>query len=192
MAKFDEEKRKANIHVEFCCSLYREQLRQWRHVLHERPWSARLRGLPCVQEILGHPFVEMVKCHMCRFRMTTHITTKNGQRGLVMKPVVFLSSSRCVRQELDNKCTGDHAHGPLVGGRAAGAQVYPQLLCEAICREVARQQREDASMGASTEKMSADDVQSFAHYICNSNEGERNGIRKIQSITETEEGATPI
>ena len=138
--------------------LYREQLRKRRHFLHEHLWSARSWALPCVQEIIDDPSVELVQGHMCRFRMTTHITTRNGERGLVKKPTGFLSSSRCVRQELDRKCTGDHAHVPLVGGRAAGAQVYPQMLCEAICRGVARQQREDAAMGVSTGKMSADEV----------------------------------
>ena len=101
-------------------------------------------------------------------------------------------SSRCVRQELDTKCTGDDTHVPLVGGRAAGAQVYPQMLCKAICREVARQQKEDASMAVSIGKMTTDEVRSVAHYICNLNEGTRSGIQKIQSINETEDDATPI
>ena len=139
--------------------------------LHEHPWSARSGGLPCVQEILCHPSVGLVQCHLCRFKMSTHIETKNGQRGLVKKPTGLLSSRRCVRQELDKKCTGDHAHVPLVGGRAAGAQVYPQMLCEAICRGVARQHWEDASTGVSFGKMSAHEVRSFAHYICNFNLG---------------------
>ena len=128
MAKFDEEKRKAKIHVEFCCTLYQEQLRQGRHFLHEHPWSARSWGLPCIQQLMSHPGVELVQGHMCRFRMTTHIEPKDGARGLVKKPTGFLSSSRCVRQQLNRKCTGDHSHVPLVGGRAAGAQVYPQML----------------------------------------------------------------
>ena len=46
MAKFDGDKRKAKIHVELCCTLYREQLRQGRQFLHEHPWSARSRGSP--------------------------------------------------------------------------------------------------------------------------------------------------
>ena len=137
MAKFDEEKRKAKIHVEFCCTLFKEQLRQGRHFLHEHPWSARSWGLPCIQDVMSHPAVELVQGHMCPFRMTTHIVTKNGQSGLLKKPTGFLSSSCCVRQELNKKCTGDRTHVPLVGGRAAGAQVYPQMLCEAICRGVA-------------------------------------------------------
>ena len=106
--------------------------------------------------------------------MNSQIETKNGQRGLVKKPTGFLSSSRCVRQELDKKCTGDHVH------------------VQATCRGVARQQREDASLGVSAGKLSADEVRSFAHYICNLNEGERSGIQRIQSITETKDGAAPI
>ena len=127
-------KREAKIHVEFCCILYREHLRQGRHFLHEHPWSARSWELPCFQDVMSHLTVGIVQGHVCRFRMTTHIETKNGARGLVGKPTGFLSSSRCVRPELNKKCTGGHSHVPLVGGRATGAQVYPQLFCEAICR----------------------------------------------------------
>ena len=123
MPKFDEEKRTAKIHVEFCCILYQEQLRQGRRFLHEHPWSARSWRLPGIQQLMSHPTVELVQGHMCRFRMTTHIETKNGVRGHVKKPTGFLSSSKCVRQELNKKCIGDHSHVPLVGGRAAGAQV---------------------------------------------------------------------
>ena len=192
MAKFDEEKRKAKIHVAFCCTLYQEQLRQGRHFLHEHPWSARSWGLPCIQQLMSHPGVELVQGHMCRFRMTTHIETKDGARGLVKKPTGFLSSSRCVRQQLNRKCTGDHSHVPLVGGRAAGAQVYPQMLCEAICRGVANQQREDAAMGVSTGRMTTEEVKSFAHHICNLNQGRKSGIQKISSVNESEDGTTPI
>ena len=95
MAKLDEDKGKAKIHVEFCCTLYREKMRHGRHFLHEHPWSARSWGLPCVHEILSHPSVELVQGHMCQFRMTTHITTKNGERGLVKKPAGLLEKPMC-------------------------------------------------------------------------------------------------
>ena len=146
----------------------------------------------CLQDVMSHPAVELVQGHMCRFWMTTHIETKNGKRGLAKKPTWFLSSSRCVRQALNRKCTGDHAHVLLGGGRAAGAQVYPQMLCEAICRGVARQQQEDAAIGVSTGRMSADEISSFAQYICNLNEGRKGSILKIDSITEIENDTTPI
>ena len=47
-------------------------------------------------------------------------------------------------------------------------------------------------MGASTGRMNSDEVRSFAHYICNFNVGKESGIRKINSIPETEGKATPI
>ena len=80
---------------------------------------------------------------------------------------------------------------PPVGGHAAGAQVYPQMLCEAICRGVARQQREDAAMGVSTWRMSSEEIRSFAYHICKLNEGRKRGIQKILSVNETEDVTSP-
>ena len=77
--------------------------------------------------------------------------------------------------------------------RQAGAQQEMHWGSrEAICRGVARQQREDAAMGVSAGRMSADEITSFAHYICNLNEGKRSVIQKIDSITETEDSTAPI
>ena len=47
-------------------------------------------------------------------------------------------------------------------------------------------------MGVSTGRMSSEEVRSFAHYICNFNEGKESGIRRIDSIHETEGSATPV
>ena len=68
----------------------------------------------------------------------------------------------------------------------------PTDVVLAICRGVARQQQEDAALGASTGRMIADEVRSFAHNICNLNEGRKIGIRRIDSIHETENGTTPV
>ncbi len=56
-AKFDLEKEKAIKHVEFCCALYKYQVKQGRHVLRGHPWTARSWQLPCVNELLRHPSV---------------------------------------------------------------------------------------------------------------------------------------
>ena len=56
--------------------------------------------------------------------------------GLVKKPTVFTTSSKCLAEELNKKCDGGHDHVPLMAGRAAAAQVYPDMLYEAICRGV--------------------------------------------------------
>ena len=39
----------------------------------------------------------------------------------------------------------DHKHVNLVGGRAAGAAIYPDGLCQAICRGLAAQKQEDST-----------------------------------------------
>ena len=92
--------------------------------------------------------------------------------GLVKKPTGFMSSSRCMIEELDKKCNGGHDHVPLVGGRAAGAAVYPQALCEAICRGVANQKKADMKARTSwrgtvaTGRMTEGEVKQFASCIC--------------------------
>ena len=165
MERFHIEKEKAKKHVEFCCSLYKYQLDQGRHFLHEHPWSARSWGLPCIEKILSHPSVELAQGHMCRFLMTSHVEHRGGEVGLVKKPTGFMCSSSCIIQELDRKCTGDHSHVPLVGGRAAGAQVYPQALCEAICRGVAKQKEKDQST-VTTGRMTAVGMKQLVGHLC--------------------------
>ena len=96
-----------------------------------------------MKALLDNARVTNVQTHMCQFGMQSHIDRIGGDLGLVKKPTGFMTSSRCVLQELGKRCSGDHDHVPLVGGRDAGAQVYPQALCEAICLGVAAQKKSD-------------------------------------------------
>ena len=168
MRKFEAEREKAKQHVNFCCSLYGYQIDQGRHFVHEHPWSARSWALTSIQPLLNHPAVQLTQTHMCRFLMETHIHHKDGEKGLVKKPTGFMSSSRCIIQELDRKCTGDHDHVPLVGGRAAGAAIYPQALCEAICRGTARQKAMDRkdNLIVNTGRMNTVQIKSFVSELC--------------------------
>ena len=68
-AKFDIEKQKAIKHVEFCCALYKFQIQNGRHFLHEHPWTARSWKLKCVDDLANHPAVRLVQGHMCQFRI---------------------------------------------------------------------------------------------------------------------------
>ena len=54
--------------------------------------------------------------------------------GPAKKPTGFLTNSAHIPEELNHRCPGDHIHIPLMGGRAAEAAIYPDKLCEAVCR----------------------------------------------------------
>ena len=113
--------------------------------------------------------------------MTTHIEHRGGEVGLVKKPTGFMSSSPYVLTELDRKCLGGHEHIPLVGGRAAGAAIYPQELCEAICRGIRRQKTQNKSR-VSTGRMSAEGMLSL---LSDMTQLTQKGISSINQILST-------
>ena len=121
--------------------LYKYQSRQGRHFLHEHPWGADSWKLPSVIDVLEDGRVWGVQDDMCRFGMTSHIRERDGERGLVKKPTGFMTSSRFIAEELGMRCTGDHSHVHLEGGRASAAQVYPAQLCETIVQGVVKQKK---------------------------------------------------
>ena len=152
--------------------------------MHEHPLSAKSWALPSTQQLLNHPSVQVTQTHMCRSLMDNFIDHGECEKGLVKKPTGSMSSSRYIIQELDRKCTGYHGHIPLVGGRAAGAAIYPQALREAICRETARQKRMDRrdNMIVSTGKMNADQVKNFTNQLCSFQLRGPDIIKKIMSV----------
>ena len=144
----------ATIHINFCCSLYKWQLKRGKHFVHEHPWSARSWKLPGIESLMSDPRVQIAYTNMCQFGMTTHIDIKDGPRGPVAKPTGFMTSGWAMFEELNRKCKDNHVHIPLVGGRASACQQYPSALCEAICRGVAKQKAFDAGGDVSTGIMS--------------------------------------
>ena len=143
-------------------------------------------------ENLKHPSVEVAQGHMCRFLMTSHIERRGGEVGLVKKPTGFMTSSQCVLQELNKQCTGDHDHVPLVGGRAAGAQVYPQALCEAICKGVSEQKRKDRLHRVSTGKMSDGELKKVVGHLCSLQSISSLNMRKILSTKIVDGHTKPV
>ena len=69
MSKFDRRLQAAKERVSFCCALYRHQLREGRHFLHEHPWSAKSWKLEYIDELLKDSRVVLAKTDMCRFGM---------------------------------------------------------------------------------------------------------------------------
>ena len=138
-AKWELRMLEARRHLKFVICLYREQEAEGRYWLHEHPQGAASWQEPAMVELLAYGHSYVVNSNMCQFGMTTHVDEKNGEQGLVKKPTGFLTSSQCIAQALNLQCAGGHQHVHLVGGRAAGAQVYPEKLCKAIVNGMMKQ-----------------------------------------------------
>ena len=143
--RFDEHIAKAKRHVRFCAELYKHQTHCNRYFLHEHPWLARSWQLDCMKEVENLPSTVRVRLDMCKYCIVSHCGPKNGPLGPVLKPTGMLTNSWCLQRELSSRCPGNHEHVHLAGGRASAAQEYPRQLCEAICRGLAKQRREDLS-----------------------------------------------
>ncbi len=138
-----EEHERATVHLQFAARLYGEQVEAGRFFLHEHPWLATSWGLDCVEKLMAQGDVRRVQTHMCQFRMMSRLGGVGSELGPVLKPTGFMTNSVHIANELQKVCPRDHTHVPLVGGRAAGAAIYPPGLCRAICRGLAAQKHED-------------------------------------------------
>ena len=112
----------ATRHVNFCCGLYRYQLKRGKHFIREHPWSVRSWNIDGIKELMKDPRVSVACANMCQFGMSTHIDLRDGARDPVAKPTGFMTSSWTVYEELNKKCRDTHIHVPLVGGRASACQ----------------------------------------------------------------------
>ena len=134
----------AERHVRFCCYIYKLQADAGRFYLHEHPQRSSCWKLPSVRRLLDTPGTIKVLTHMCRFGMTSY--DQEGQAA-VLKPTYFMTNSPFIAHELGRVCqngTGHratHRHITLLAGKAKHCQVYPQPLCEAICRGIKQQKQ---------------------------------------------------
>ena len=91
------------IHLMFVAEVYRRQLARGRHFLHEHPWTAKSWNLDSMKELLGDARVMSVQTHMCKFGMESHISSVDGDKGLVKKPTLFMTNSSEVAKKLDRQ-----------------------------------------------------------------------------------------
>ena len=87
--------------------------------------------------------------------MESRVGKDESLKGPVKKPTGFMTLSWCLYDELNRQCRPDleHVHVPLMEGRAAAAQVYPDPLCRAICKGIAKQKSVDQDIGHVTSKL---------------------------------------
>ena len=125
-------------HITFCFEMYEIQRKAGRFFMHEHPSSASSWSRPEVLRMLLRDDVELVEVDMCDFGMTA--TDEFGE-ALVRKRTKILTNAPEVARRVARKCTGDHRHVHLIGGRAKRAQLYPRAFSRAVCDGIAAQKR---------------------------------------------------
>ena len=91
-----------DVHLEFCCELYREQHARGKWFAHEHPLTARSWKKACVQDLLDMDGVRLVRGDMCAHNMTSF--DANGE-GLVLKPTQYMVNGACLAEELSQRCS---------------------------------------------------------------------------------------
>ena len=166
--RFKERLDEAEQHVRFCCTLYRHQLKNGRHFLHEHPWSASSWRLDCVEELSHDSRVTIVRSDLCRYGMTGEVPGGDvDHRAPVKKPTGFMTSAWCMAEELNLKCDGSHEHVHLQGSKMTqAAAIYPERLCAAIVSGIVRQKEHDKKGLATTPKMGRNELKSCVRKLC--------------------------
>ena len=147
------------MHVNYCCSLYKEQYDAGLYFLHEHPLGAnswRLRGS---KRLLGLPGVRRHSGDQCQYGAKVRKGKLKGSP--IRKPSGFMTNAPWLGAELSRRCRGPDPrrcttsgkawHAPCNGCVAKQAATFPRGLCRAIIRGAEKQLKADlqktASMG---------------------------------------------
>ncbi len=141
-AKLQNDLEEATRHMEFVAELYKMQDDAGRYYLHENPAQATFWQLACIQRVMGLASTKLVEADQCQYGLMNRDPVKGW--GPALKPTKFMTNSLMLARELGLRCDRNHEHVHLMSGRAGPAAKYPQQLCEAICRGLAKQKRMDA------------------------------------------------
>ena len=71
--------------------------------------------------------------------------------GLNKKPTQWVTNCKEIALELQRRCSQDHEHEPLMGGKAEKAAVYPPRLCRAVIRGLRKYMAKRAEVEVPTE-----------------------------------------
>ena len=163
MEEYEVRKQKAIRHIEFCVGLYKLQMAEGRHFLHEHPEGASSWRLSRMEDLLKQAGVWTVNADLCMYGMTV---TCKGVTKPAKKPTRFATNAWCVAEALGRRCDKSHEHIDLLEGRAAQAAVYPRKLCEAISKAVAQQIAFDRRGLVCLSHGSKGEMKSFLHSLC--------------------------
>ena len=121
-------------HLHYMAGLYKLQLSAGRHFLHEHPATASSWSDPWIMRLLNHPNVSSIVSDQCEYGLLT--PDADGLPMPAKKPTRWMSSSPFMLDRLSRRCSGDHVHQHLVGGRAKAAEDYSIELVTEILRGV--------------------------------------------------------
>ena len=151
--------------------IYEYQRRHGRYFQHEHPLLATSWSLSENTRLLECNDVLRVQTHMCQFGMVSRVGGVGSEVGPGLKPTGFMTNSPCIARELARLCPRDHEHVHLVGGRAAGAAIYPEKLCVAICKGLVNQKKEQKSRMLQSHPMCSGRVSSLSALCCEATGG---------------------
>ena len=143
----EQELRKATMHMEFVCRLYKAQVEAGRYFLHEHPATASSWELRCIKEVLHLDGVDVTHGDQCQYgqRSIEGSPIKKGIRWMSNAPAVLKSLGRRCRGR-GGSCTMGGRHATCSGNRAKAAAVYPFRLCKAILEGFSTQLKIDQKL----------------------------------------------
>ena len=119
----------------------------------EHPVGASLWQLALVNKALRVDDAERVNFDFCSVGMT--IAVQGAVLPVKKRTSVVINFCRLTRALRQRQCPGLHAHANTMGGRIKQCEVYPDMFCEPVCREVLSE-RTEADCGVDDRDITAE------------------------------------
>ena len=125
-------------HVKFSLEMCLEQYVKGRLFLFEHPAGAASWSMQAMQQMKLLEGVSATKFDFCMLGMKT--TDSRGNTTAARKKTIVMTNSQAITLLLrEAQCRAEHAHTPLLGGRAGPCQEYPDEFCRLVCEGVKRE-----------------------------------------------------
>ena len=110
---------------------------------------------PIEKNINGKTNTYVVTADQCAYGLVTPSSEDPETMLPALKPTKFLTNSELMAAQLSRRCSKDHVHQPLVGGRCKNAAMYPSKLVRSILKGVALQAEADAQSAGCRDMITA-------------------------------------
>ena len=147
-AAYAARKKDAEKHLEFVCTMYREQAEHGRYYLHEHPAGASSWSVPCIENVMAMPGTNRIVGDQCQYGAQARRGPEQGSP--ICKPTGWMSNAEEVLKALERRCQGvgrecsraqGGVHALCSGAIAQDCARYPPKLCRAILKGMGNQMR---------------------------------------------------